>query len=77
MFGCFFLSATGKPINCGKLGAITSFVLEQALLSLRNHRCFRVSVLRHNKANQFAPGGAGRGKPRRCLIRYVLREHDK
>jgi hypothetical protein len=27
----------------------------------------------HNKRKQFAPVGAGRGKPRRCCGRYVFR----
>lgn len=69
---CFFLSATGGPTSCSKLGAIIIIILAQASLSLRNTRCIKFNELRHNKAHKFAPFGSGRSlRSRRFAWRYA------
>jgi hypothetical protein len=68
MFSSFILSATCGAIACGKLCAtFNRFVLVQAPLALRNFRCHRFGALCHNKANNYAPVGAGRGWRRACF----------
>lgn len=73
-FGSFVLSGIYKCSALFSFGALSCFVLPPASLSLRKFRCFKLSVLAHNKGNQFAPGGAGRSlRSRRCCRRYATK----
>ena len=69
-FGNFVLSGNIKHSLFIRAAAHSFFIRFVATLSLRDLRCFGFTVLAHNKGNQFAAAGAGRGKPRHCCIRY-------
>ena len=69
-FNSFVLS--DKKRFRGNVGSelLCRFVHLLAPLSLRKLRCIGHRALAHNKANQYAPGGAGRSlRSRRCLRR--------
>ena len=70
-FNSFVLSAikhfrgnVGSELSC-------CFVQLLAPLTLRTLRCIEHQPLAHNKAQQYAPGGAGPSlRSRRCARRY-------
>lgn len=70
MYGSFVLSGIYKCSALISIGALARFVQLSAPLPLRNFRYIGHRALPHNKANQYAPGGAGRSlRSRRCLRR--------
>jgi hypothetical protein len=70
-FSSIVLSCIGQSLAIVQAGLSRSFsVRVVASLALRKFAVFKFSASRYNKVNQYAPVGAGRGKPRRCLNRY-------